>query len=226
MLIAEDLLLLLLDDESGAPQSSNLSTALGGAALVELALGRLVEVGEKGRRWSTAKVVVVPTAQTPDDAVLAEALATVAAKERTAQDLVRRLGKGLTKTLVGRLVDQGILVRRDSRLLGIFPRKRWPAVDASHEEGVRRSLAAALVRGQEPDERTAALIALVAAVDRAHKVVDREGLSAREVKRRAKEIAEGDWAAKAVRDAVAAATAAVVVVIAAGAGAAGGSGSS
>jgi hypothetical protein len=40
-------------------------------------------------------------------------------------------------------------------------------------------------------------------------VVDREGLPARELKKRAKEIAEGDWAAKAVRDAVSAAQAAV-----------------
>jgi hypothetical protein len=130
------------------------------------------------------------------------------------------------ETLTGRLVDQGILMRRTDRLLGIFPRKRWPMADGSHKEVVRRSLAAALVHGEEPDERTAALIALTAAVDRAHKVIDREGLSAREVKRRAKEIAEGDWAAKAVRDAVNAATAAVVVVLAVGAGAAARSGSS
>jgi hypothetical protein len=225
VLIAEDLLLLLLDDESGAPQTSNLATALGGATLVELALGRLVEVRERQRRWSTAKVVVVPGATSPADPVLAAAFATVGAKERRAQDLVGRLGKGLTEKLAGRLVDQGVLTRRSDRLLGVFPRTRWPMVDASREEDLRRSLGAALVHGQEPDQRTAALIALLAAVDRAHKVVDREGRSAREVRRRAKKIAEGDWAAKAVRDAVAAATAAVVVVLAAGAGAAAGSGS-
>jgi hypothetical protein len=223
VLIAEDLLLLMLDDESGAAQSSNLSTALGGAALVELALDRLVEVGEKRRFWRTARVVVVPGAPPPTDPVLAEAFAKVAAKERTAQDLVGRLGRGLTERLAGRLVDQGILVRRDDRLLGIFPRKRWRKVATSHVDDVRRSLAAALVRGQDPDERTAALIALLVAVDRAHKVVDREGLSSRDVRRRAKEIAEGDWAAKAVRDAIDATTAAVMVVIVAGGAAAAGS---
>ena len=67
---------------------------------------------------------------------------------------------------------------------------------------------------------TAALVALLAAIDRAHKVVDHEGLSSREVRRRAKQIAEGAWAAKAVRDAIAAATAATAGAVAATAGAA------
>jgi hypothetical protein len=40
-------------------------------------------------------------------------------------------------------------------------------------------------------------------------VIDREGLTAGDVRKRAKAIAEGDWAAKAVHDAVAAAQAAV-----------------
>ena len=43
--------------------------------------------------------------------------------------------------------------------------------------------------------------------------MDREGLPAREIKKRAKEIAEGDWSAKAVSDAVAAAQAAVTAAI-------------
>ncbi len=46
-------------------------------------------------------------------------------------------------------------------------------------------------------------------MDLAHKVVDREGLPARQLKSRAKEVADGDWAAKAVKDAIAAAQAAV-----------------
>ena len=59
------------------------------------------------------------------------------------------------------------------------------------------------------------LIALLAAINRAHEVVDHEGLSSREVRKRAKQIAEGAWAAKAVRDAIAAATAATAGAVAA-----------
>ncbi len=50
----------------------------------------------------------------------------------------------------------------------------------------------ALVRGVQPGERIAALVALVSALDLAHKVVDREGLAARDIQRRAKALAEGD----------------------------------
>ena len=79
---------------------------------------------------------------------------------------------------------------------------------------MRRALTATLVQGVEPEPRTAALVALLSAIDRAHKVVDHEGLPAREVRKRAKAVAEGAWAAQAVRDAVAASTAAVAAVVA------------
>jgi hypothetical protein len=151
----------------------------------------------------------------PDDPVLTAAWATVGEKERTARSLVERLGKGLSETLCRRLVERGILERRDDKILGLFPRTRWPARDSSHEEAVRRALTTVLVQGQQPDPRTGALVALLHAVDRAHKTVPHEGVSAREVKKRAKEVADGLWAPKAVRDAIAAATAATVAAMAA-----------
>ena len=220
-LLAEDLLLLLLDDESGALDATTDPTpALGGALLLELALDDAVEV--HARRW--AGDVVRPTAQgagaagsEPRDPLLEAALATVAEKERTPQDLVQRLGKGVKEQLAERLVGRGVLEVRRDKVLGLFPRTRWPARDSSHEDAVRRSLTAVLVGGAEPDPRTAALVALLHATGRAHKVVDHQGIPAGQVRRRAKEVAEGAWAAEAVRRAVSAATAAVVSSIAVGA---------
>ena len=218
MLIAEDLLLLLLDDDSGTKQTSWMRPALGGALLVELALGGNVVMGEK-RWWRAGRVMAVLEAPAPVDPLLAQALATVASKPRNAQELVNRLGKGVEKQLAQRLVDRGLLERRESRVLGLFPRTRWPARDVTHEQQVRRSLSAALVEGQQPDQRTAAVIALLSALDRAHKTVDRGDLKARDVRRRAKEIADGDWAAKAVKDAIRAAMAATTAATAGGAAA-------
>ena len=123
-LIAEDLLLLLLDDESGKPQTSALAVALGGAVLVELALAEAVAVEEKTTVWRSAKVRPVPGAATSDP-VLADALATVGEKERSAQDLVTRLGKHLDEVLCTRLADRGILERRDDKVMGLF-RNREP----------------------------------------------------------------------------------------------------
>ena len=113
------------------------------------------------------------------------------------------------------MADRGILERRESRLLGMLPRTRWPAADSTHEAEVRRSLTSVLVQGTTPDARTGALVAVLSAIDRAHKVVDHEGMSRREVKKRAKEVAEGAWAATAVRDAIQATNAAVAAAVAA-----------
>lgn len=216
-LIAEDLLLLLLDDDKGrTPSSTPTSTVLGGALLIELSLAGAVEV-EKTKKWASAKVYPVdgPDAWVPEDHLLAEALAIIAEKPRAAQDLVDRLGKGAQEKLSERLADRGILERRQDKMLGLFPRTRWPATDTAHETELRRALTASLVQGTMPDDRTSALIGLLLSIGRAHKTVEHRGLTAREVKARAKEIAEGAWAAKAVRDAVAASMAATTAVIAA-----------
>lgn len=216
-LIAEDLLLLLLDDEKGTLTGSAYpQTALGGAVLIELALGGAATVEEKKGLWRSSTVHAMPGAR-PEDEVLQAAYDLVAEKERGAQDLVARLGKGLQPHLSERLAARGILERRESRVLGLIPRTRWPAADMSREDEVRRQLTTALVQGVQPDERTAALIALLSALDKAHKVIDHDGLPVREVRRRAKEIAEGAWAAKAVRDAINASIAAMTAIVAASA---------
>lgn len=216
-LICEDLLLLMLDDDSGTLSGTAYPrTVLGGAVLVELALTGAVDVEEKTSAWRSAKVRAIPGAA-PEDAVLRAAYDVVAERPRTAQDLVDRLGKGLPERLADRLTERGILERHDDKVLGLFPRKRWPAVDSRREEEVRRSLTTVLVQGVEPDERTAALVALLSAIDKPHKVVDHDGLPSREVRKRAKAIADGDWAAKAVKDAITASTAAIAAVAAGGA---------
>lgn len=219
-LIAEDLLLLLLDDETGTMTASTYEkSVLGGALLAELALQRAVEV-EKGSGVFARTTVVVTATQPPSDPVLASALETVAAKPRTPGDLVDRLGKDLKTRLADRLVERGLLERRDGRVLGLFPTTSWPARDSAHEDAVRRQLQTALSTGIDPDERTATLIALLHAVDVVPKVLAVDGMRRGELRKRAKEIAEGDWAAKAVKDAVAATTAAMIGIIAAGGAAA------
>ena len=219
-LIAEDLLLLLLDDESGKVSAfDNVGLALGCAVLAELAILGVVEVDERTSRFRSPKVRV--TGPAPEDRVLADALDVVAEKERPAQTLVERLGRGLVQSLGDRMAERGILERRESKVLGLLPRTRWPAADTSHELEVRQALTSVLVRGTTPDPRTGALVAILVATDRAHKVVDRDGMSRRDVKARAKEVADGAWAATAVRHAIQATGVAVTAAVAAAAAGAG-----
>lgn len=58
--------------------------------------------------------------------------------------------------------------------------------------------------GITPDPRTAALISLLHALKAVPKVVDprEHGVTKRELQAHAKQIAEGDWASKAVRQAI------------------------
>ncbi|TIC80729.1 GPP34 family phosphoprotein [Nocardioides sp. GY 10127] len=213
-LLADDLLLLLLDQERGTvPVSTTADLALGGAVLVDLALGEHVEAQRREGVWRTD--AVRPTdAPPPTDPLLADAFRLVAEKERRPQDVVARLSKGLRPRLAERLAERGLVERVDERVLGLFPRTRWPEVDSRHEEELRRTLHEVLVDGRTPDLRTGALVALLHVADRAHRLVDAPGVSDRELRRRAKAVSEGlvegDWAVSAASAAVAAATSAAV----------------
>lgn len=115
-----------------------------------------------------------------------------------------RLGKHVRVRLYERLAQGRVLHAEEDRVLGIFPRHRWPATDAAHEMSVRAGLATALRNGTTTEERTSALIALLHALNVAHKVMrpGSVGLPKKELNAHAKRIAEGDWAAKAVRQAI------------------------
>lgn len=205
MLIAEELLLLCLDDDTGRRMmgKESLAPALGGALLVELALRERIGITphEAGRQ-QRGRVQVISTTPT-DHPELDAALGYLADREGIrVKDLLsefsgKRITKGLLERLVGRLVQGGVLREERSAVLGI---RSWPTVDPRPEEEVRGRLQSALVGGQTPAERTVALIALLAATNRLTKVVttgDRGALRAR-----AKELSEGDWAAAAVKKAI------------------------
>ena len=92
-------------------------------------------------------------------------------------------------------------------MLGLFPRTTWPAADTSRVDELRRTITACLVDGGRPDERTAALIALLAGSTRRTARHGQPRATKRQLEKRAKEIADGQWAAKAVKDAIDAAAA-------------------
>ena len=229
MLLAEDLLLLLTNDDTGrlAKSGTEVDVALGGALLVDLTLMGRVDVAGPSESVREGRLVVRDSTPT-GDAVLDDALVTMGEKEgKKPQGVVTRLGKGVRGRLYGRLAEGGLVRAEKGRVLGIFPIERWPAEDANHETSVRAGIASALREGRTSDPRTGALIALLLALKTVHKVMDASsvGLSKQELRASAKRIAEGDWAAKAVRQAIDSTNAAIIVVISSSAAAAGGGGS-
>src|SRR5215471_1213366 len=206
MLLAEDLLLLVTDDDSGrlSAPADRVAAGLGGANLVELTLQNKVDLtgeqdpGRPGR-------IIVRDPSPPGDAILDTALETVTAYQgKRPSTVIRPLSKNLRRTLYERLAGNGVVRAERRKIFGVFPSQRWPAQDASHEAEVRRLMTQALVQQVAPDTRTAALIALVHAVGCVDKIVDprQHSLAKQELKARAKKIAEGNWASAAVRKAI------------------------
>ena len=217
MLIAEDLLLLLTDDETGklAASASEVDVALGGALLVELTLMQRVDLAGPSEQIRKGRLVVRDATATSDP-LLDEALATVGQKQgKKPQNVVTALGKQARVRLYDRLVGRGLLRAESGKILGIFPGHNWPAQDATHEDAVRTDLLTALRNAMTADPRTGALISLLLALKAVPKAVGpaAAGLSKREMNASAKRIAEGDWASGAVRHAIDGMNAAVIAAI-------------
>lgn len=214
MLIAEDLLLLLYDDESGKPITGapGLDYALAGAVLIELTVLGKLDVAGDGEEVKRGRLKVLDASPT-GDAILDERLAYVAGKPgKRPKDQIGRLSKKLRDQLLARLAERGVLKADEGKVLGLFPVTRWPANDARHEAEMRAKLDSVLKVDATPDERTGALIALLSALNVVPKVVT-DAVDKKALKQRAKEIAESDWAADAVKKAVTEMQAAVTTAI-------------
>jgi hypothetical protein len=231
MLIAEEYLLLALDEKTGKLRVGRdvLGPALGGALITELALKERIGVTPHEAGWSKRGRVTI-TGMTPtDDPELDAALDKLAENEgRKVKDLLseystkkRRLSHGVRERLLERLAASGALVKTEGSILGFIPRTTGPAGDPAGEEDARRRLQAALVDGTTPTERTVALIALLQVTGLLPKVVPTE--NKRALKAKAKQLTSGDWAASAVKDAIAEAAAATMAAVGAASAASAGS---
>jgi len=222
VILSEDVLLLLIDDASGkfVVDKTRLDLALAGGVLLDLAtLGR-VDVTGPGEQVKAGRLVVRDAGPT-DDPVLDEALRRIGELgPKKPESVVPKLVKGLRQDLLGRLIGRGILRAQEGRVLGIFPSHSWPALDSGHERQVRAGLHDVLVAGRSPAPREAALVSLLHAIDQVPKALGDVGVPARELRRRAKDVAAGGFADEAVRRAVQAINAATMAAVMASATAA------
>ncbi len=207
-LLAEELLLLLIDDRTGAPavDGASLNLALGGALLLELSLLESLELGvaEKADRRRLAR----GDGAEPTHPLLAEAL--VRSVDRSPSDAIKRSAEGVRDRLLDGLATQGVVRRERSRVLGVFPRTRSSTTSTSIEDDARSRLRPALVDGAEPDMRTAALICLLHAVEAEHKALP--GHDRKELRGRAEKISHGEWAGAEIRSAIQAVQAEVLLL--------------
>jgi len=210
MLIADELLLLALDDETGKRRigKDRLVPALGGALVAELLLLERVGVTPRGSGWNKRGRITITSLKPTDDPELDLMLKRLAEREgKKLKDSLSEVSIGtarVTRDLLPRMLDRlvrvGALTPQRDLVLGLLPRTTWPSSDPARQDDVRQRLQSALVHGLTPSERTVALIALLHVVGLVNKVVHTEDRVT--VKRRAKELAEGDVVAAAVKQAI------------------------
>ncbi|MFC0531827.1 GOLPH3/VPS74 family protein [Phytohabitans kaempferiae] len=209
MLVVEDVLLLMLDDKTGAVTGAGTyHYTLGGAVLVELALRGRVEIDQGGSWLSSPKVRAAGDGPLPDPLLQSAYDKVAQGGPRHVQTVLMDLGADLWQPVVDRLVERGLIRRESRRVLGLFRTTRLPVDDARHEEELRRKVRAVLEEGEDPDARTAAVIALISAsgvLPSLHPAIRWSG----KVYKRAKEFEQGNWGAVAVNTAVSGTTAAI-----------------
>ena len=212
-LLAEDLLWLLLDDDTGEPlvDKQRLARALAGALLIDLAapdrlppVARVTGPGEPIRRGR----LVVPEDDKPGsrraDPVLAHSVELLRQRPLTPEQAIHKLGPGLHNTLLDRLCTRRRVFRQSSRLLGFIPTSTWPTVDRDAKNGLRQPLRRVLLDAHRPDRRTLALISLLHVVDALpeqcpgwrRRVIDERAMQIRE------RYTDSTWTTEAVRQAI------------------------
>ena len=175
----EEILLLLLDDDDGSfvPISkANLSCALAGAALMDLAFAYRIDTDPK------ALVVNDPTPT--GNPMLDRILEKIAAGEESAdtRTWIRVLSvedaPDIREQALESLVARGILVQRETRVLWAFRARRYPTIEGNAEQEVRLRIADVLFSDDIPDPRDVALIGLVDACDILGEIFSPQGVGA------------------------------------------------
>jgi Golgi phosphoprotein 3 (GPP34) len=183
--LADELLLLAYDDETGRCAVSVIALDLGMAAAV------LVDLVLHGRIEVTNRAVLPVDPSPTGHAVVDEILGRICAEQpQPAARWLQRLRHNLRQHVLESLIAQGVVRDQDVTAWDVLRVHRYPMVDPTAERETRSRLAAALTGGAVPDERTAALATLVAAV-RMEPTLGLTGEAVAKTHQRLEEIAEG-----------------------------------
>ncbi|MFD6653721.1 GPP34 family phosphoprotein [Streptomyces parvus] len=197
--LGEEIMLLSLDDETGAAKGES-------AARWGVAAGMLLELVMAGRVTVKGGRVEVFDPTPTGDALLDGRLGRLtrwvhetSSSRKVVAWLTRDHAKG-SQDVVDSLVARGLVTEEKHRALGVFPVRRYPEADGTVERELRARLAAVVLGGAEPDARTSALVALVHATGMHRQAFP--DLPKKQVAPRMAEIAEGHWVGVSVGEAI------------------------
>ncbi|WP_405571320.1 GOLPH3/VPS74 family protein [Streptomyces sp. NBC_01167] len=208
--LGEEIMLLSLDDESGAAKERQAAGwAVAGGIVLELVLAGRIAVDRE--RLTVKDTTPTGTRLLDERLALIDAWASKKSRPPKITDwLTRDHDKAVTAT-IDSLRERGLVSEEQRKVLGLFPVRRYPEADGSAERELRSRLAALVLHNATPDDRSAGLIALIHAA-KLHRLAFPD-LPRKEVSPRMEEIANGQWAGESVRTAIRNMEAAMVAVL-------------
>ena len=172
---AEEIILMLLDDEDGSfahvPRLA-LNYALAGGVLMDLAMENRIDTDLE----NLTLIDATPTGDSLLDSTLADVQQV---EERALSFWVERTahnGDAIREEALSRLVTSGILEERDERFLWVFKSRRYPSVQGEAEREVKLRIMGVLFSDEIPDPRDVMIICLADACGIFARLLSREEL--------------------------------------------------
>lgn len=161
--IAEEFLLLALDDEKGVVCNQpfmGLEFGLAGAVLMDLSLQGKIKAEEN-------RITVLSEGDCCNE-MFDDALKMIAASEEieTPRYWVWKLGihiQEIKDYFLEQLVEKGILEKKEQNILWIYHRKCYPLLDDKVEQDVKQLVRQCIVSGAKPEDSEIVLISLMKA---------------------------------------------------------------
>lgn len=196
--IAEEFLLLALDDEKGVVCNQpfmGLEFGLAGAVLMELSILDRIKADKE-------HLSLIDDSKTGNE-IFDDALSMIKETDEEAKYWVWKLGihiQEIKDYFIGHLIEKGILEKKEQNILWIYRRKCYPLIDEKVELEVKERIRAVILENQAPLPRDVVLISLMHSCNLTRQIFScKEAESSEE---RIEEIATRDIIGKAVYRAI------------------------
>jgi Golgi phosphoprotein 3 GPP34 len=195
--IAEDLLLLLLDNASAQPglNRARRERVLSAAVLLDLAHACRIRPAMDSEPVEAGRLVVL-RGPDPDDPVLAPVLGMLARRPISPAVAIAKLRRDIPGAVLWHLERSGQIQQVRLQAGGFWGGRRhlaWPLIDRTRVTRARAAMMTALFDHSTPDPTTATIISLLYAVDGLGAVLSLNERGWEWVVSRAGDIASGSW---------------------------------
>jgi Golgi phosphoprotein 3 (GPP34) len=192
--IAEDLLLLLLDNASAQPalDRARRERVLSAAVLLDLAHACRIRPAVDSEPVEAGRLVVL-RGPDPADPVLTPALNLLLRRPITPAMAIAKLRRATSEAALWQLERSGHIQQVRLQANGFRRPRAWPLIDRTRVNQIRAAMMSTLFDHHKPDPATASIITLLYTIDGLRAVLSLNDRGWEWVLRRAGDIASGSW---------------------------------